>query len=597
MNRSIAISSFTSLFFLLCFHPCSMLKAQQEAADYLSSVNTESPRACLRSFLKTMNAYRSLSRQRTQQASQKARHALSQALETLDLRDTPLLLRKQKGKESAIYLKEVIDRIFVPDYDKIPGAEFKADPQGRWLLAGTQIVIWRITEGEGKGNYLFSSNTVKRASEFYEKVRHLPYKKGSGLGSGYREPWFKRNLPEWTKKPFLSLDWQQWTGILLALILASVSVSIIRLSLLLLIRIAVKTSRKLRGDELNIFALLKNIITPLSYAATIGLLFIILLMLQLPSTPLAISAAILKLSLGFCLIWMSYKAANYFSEYIASLLFKGKNKLNEQLAPLFSRSLKIFTVIAGVLLTVQNLGINVASLLAGFGLGGLAFALAARDTAANLFGSLMIIFDRPFQLGDWIKVGDAEGIVEDIGFRSTRIRTFYNSLISIPNSEVAASQIDNLGARAYRRVYANLSITYDTPPEKIEAFLEGIKNIIKANSYTRKQNYHVIFKEYGDSGLIVMVYFYLRVPDWATELLERQNIYLEILRLAKDLGIEFAFPTQTLHVESFPEKNALRSPTKLSEKEIRQLAKDYGKEGKRSKAKGLGIFKAPFREG
>ena len=572
VNKIIHTASFGSLFVLLWLYPSFSfieLGAQKKPTDYLRPINTGSPRDCLRSFMDAMDSYRELSRQNKPLANRKAKNALSQAIETLNLSDIPRLLRKQKGQETAIYLKEVIDRIFVPNYDKIPSAEFSSQRQERWSLAQTYISIQRVAQGERKGHYLFSPSTVKRSYEFYEKVRHLPYLAGSGQGSGYKDSWLKKNLPEWTKKPFLSLDWWQWLGLFLTIILALVSKIIIRFSLLLALRLASKTSRSLGGGELGILSLIKSTINPLSYAAAIGLSFIALFVLHLRGTPLALSTTILKLLLGVCLIWLAYRAAHYLSEYVRSSLFKSENKLNEQLAPLLSRSLKIFTVIAGILLTIQNLGINVASLLAGLGLGGLAFALAARDTVANLFGSLMIIFDRPFQVGDWIKVGDTEGNVEDIGFRSTRIRTFYNSIVSIPNSEVAGSQIDNMGARKYRRVYANLSITYDTPPSKVEAFLEGIKEIIKANSYTRKDYYHVIFKEYGDSGLIIMVYFYLRVEDWGSELLERQNIYLEIHRLAKNLGIEFAFPTRTLHIENsrqegeevFSEKKLLHPPT------------------------------------
>lgn len=599
MRKIINASLLYALFALLVFTPFfnffflgqqirAQIETQKKPRDYLRPVNTQSPRDCLRSFMKAMNAYRELSQESAKQSTKKAKNRkdmLSQARETLNLSDTPLLLREQKAKEAAIYLKETIDRIFVPNYSKIPGTEFSASPQGRWSLAGTHIVIQRVLEGERKGDYLFSSATVQQAQEFYEKVRHLPYLGGSGQGSGYEEVWLKKYLPKWTKKPFLSLDWWQWVGLLLALSLALILKTIIRFSLLLSLRIVSKTSHKIRGKELAIFSLMKRIVNPLSYVFVLALLFLALLLLQLPSTPFAISSTILKLLLGICLIWLAYRTAHYLSEYARSLLFKSENKLNEQLAPLFSRSLKVFTVIAGILLTVQNLGVNVASLLAGLGLGGLAFALAARDTVANLFGSLMIIFDRPFQVGDWIKIGDTEGNVEDIGFRSTRIRSFYNSIISIPNSEVASAQIDNMGARKYRRVYSNLGINYDTPPLKVEAFLEGIKNIIKANSYTRKDHYHVVFKGYGDSALLIMVYFYLEVGEWSRELLERQNIYLNIYRLAQDLNVAFAFPTQSLHIENFPEKKPLRPPTvhKEKEEELGQIIKDYERDSKGSR--------------
>src|SRR5690606_2130508 len=141
----------------------------------------------------------------------------------------------------------------------------------------------------------------------------------------------------------------------------------------------------------------------------------------------------------------------------------------------------IFVVVVGALVGAQNLGIEVFSVLAGLGIGGLAVALAARDSLANFFGSIMIMVDRPFRVGHWIISKGEEGIVEDIGFRSTKIRTFYNSVVSIPNSELAIAPVDNMGLRRFRRVRTTIGVTYDTPPEKIEAFLEGIKNIIKAN--------------------------------------------------------------------------------------------------------------------
>ena len=545
----------TISFLFLFLSPLS-IEAQERALDYLRPVNTSSPRDCLRSFMKAMDAYRELSSQRDAGSPREAKDMIAQARETLNLKKIPAFLREQKGREAVIYLKEVIDRIFIPNYENIPGPEFSKEGD-RWSLAESHIVIQRVREGERRGSWLFSPATVKASHEFYKKVRHLPYLEGSGQGSGYQESWLKKNLPEWMKKPFLSLDWWQWMGLFLALLLGLLSKVIIRFSLLFTLRVVTKTNPKLREREPAVLSLLRSITRPLSYSIAIALVFVALFILQLQGPPLVIITTVLKVMLGVCLIWLGYRIAHYFSEYVRSLLFKSENKLNEQLAPFFSRSLKVVTVITGVLLTIQNLGINVASLLAGLGLGGLAFALAARDTVANLFGSLMIIFDRPFQIGDWIKVGDAEGNVEDIGFRSTRIRTFYNSLISIPNSEMASSQIDNMGAREYRRVYANLSVTYDTPPSKLEAFMEGIKEIIRNNSHSRKDHYHVIFKEYGDSALIVMVYFYLRVDNWSGELLERQNIYLEIYRLAEKLKVSFAFPTQTLHIEGFPDKKPL----------------------------------------
>jgi MscS family membrane protein len=314
-----------------------------------------------------------------------------------------------------------------------------------------------------------------------------------------------------------------------------------------LVRFLTARSRITWDDQL-----IGAVAAPVGYLAAVGLWFLSLLALQLEGAVLSVCTVGLQIVLGAILIWIVHAVTGVLSEYLTRLAAKTESSLDDQLVPLLTRTLRVFVVVVGVLIVIQNLGINVLSLLAGLGIGGLAFALAARDAVANFFGSLMILFDRPFQVGDWIKVGGSEGTVEEIGFRSTRIRTFYNSVISIPNSEVAGKQIDNMGVRRYRRAVANLSVTYDTPPEKLEAFMEGIKEIIQQNPATRKDFFHVVFTEFGDSALVVMAYFFFEVPDWAEELAQRQSVYLAILRLAAELKVEFAFPTRTLHIDTFP---------------------------------------------
>jgi MscS family membrane protein len=203
----------------------------------------------------------------------------------------------------------------------------------------------------------------------------------------------------------------------------------------------------------------------------------------------------------------------------------------------------------------DTLDVEVSSLLAGLGLGGLAVALAAQDAVKNLFGSLMILTDRPFSVGDWVVVGDHEGIVEDVGFRSIRIRTFYNSLITLPNSNLISSAVDNYGARRVRRWSTKLGIAYDTPPPKIEAFCEGIRELVREHPATWKASYQVWFNSFGDSALEVLLYVFFEVPDWSAELAARHRLGLDILRLGETLGVEFAFPTRTVWLHS-AEKSA-----------------------------------------
>jgi MscS family membrane protein len=272
--------------------------------------------------------------------------------------------------------------------------------------------------------------------------------------------------------------------------------------------------------------------------------------LGLPGSAQLTLAALVRILVVLSITWALYSLVDLLADRMAERAALTESRLDDQLVPLLRKSLKIVTVIAGAVFVLQNMNVDVGSLLAGLGLGGLAVALAAKDTLANLFGSVMIFVDRPFQIGDWVVVNGAEGIVEEVGFRTTRIRTFYNSLVILPNSVFTESKIDNYGARTYRRTYVTLNLTYDTSAEQMQAFVEGVRGIIEANPRTRKDYYEVHMSGFGAHSLDVMLYFFFKVPSWSDELRERHNVFLEVLRLAEKVGVRFAFPTQTLHVDS-----------------------------------------------
>jgi MscS family membrane protein len=198
----------------------------------------------------------------------------------------------------------------------------------------------------------------------------------------------------------------------------------------------------------------------------------------------------------------------------------------------------------------DGLGFPAYSVLAGLGVGGLAVALAARDSIANLLGSLLIMFEKPFRIGHLVRVGGSEGTIEDVGFRSTRIRTPDNSLISIPNNEVVNTRVENLSVRVMRRQRFFVQVTYDTPRERVEEMVAGIRQIIADHPLTNKSDFQVRFNNFGESSLDILVMFYFNVDDYGIELSEREAMLLQVFDLAKDLGVEFAFPTRKLHVET-----------------------------------------------
>ncbi len=237
------------------------------------------------------------------------------------------------------------------------------------------------------------------------------------------------------------------------------------------------------------------------------------------------------------------------SSYFKSLAEKSSNKFDDLLVPLVGKSAKVFVLSIGAIFIAQSFTLNVTNLIAGLGIGGLAFALAAKDTLSNLFGSLTVLIDRPFHIGDWIVIGDKiEGIVEQVGFRSTRLRTFYDSLITVPNNNLTNIQIDNYGRRRYRRYSTKLTIQYGTEPEVIETFCEGIRQLISNHPKTRKDYFHVYLNDLGSSAYEILLYLFWEAPDWPSELHERHHLLIDVIRLAKQLHVNFAFPTQTLHL-------------------------------------------------
>ncbi|MCB0413105.1 MAG: mechanosensitive ion channel family protein [Bdellovibrionales bacterium] len=507
----------------------------------LTPIKLDHPRDTFESFFEAMNDYK----KGVQQGDRLLMDRIQDAIRCLDTSTLNPITRNEEARKAAIYLKETIDRVILLDFSKIPDDRSLQ----YWRLKDTEIEVVKSEEGRHKGKYLISSDTVERAERFYEKVKNLPFLKNSGMGAELRPPFWQNKLPLWAKNNFLTLANWQWIGLFLCLFVGLIFKALTEFFIVIGKSM---TERKKESARHQIILALEK---PMGLIVATGFWYISLHLLKIEGVALAILKTFIKITFSVGLVWAVYNLTGVVTIYIERFTEKTKSTLDDHLAPLITKALRIFVLVFGILLSIQNLGFNVMSLMAGLGLGGLAFALAAKDTAANLFGSIMIILDRPFKVGDWINTGSVEGMVEEVGFRSTRIRTFYDSVISIPNSTLANANIDNMGIREFRRTVMNLGVTYDTKPEKVEEFVDRIKKIILENEFTRKDKLHVIFKEYGDFSLNIMVYFFLKVPDWSQELLEKERINMSILKLAENIGVNFAFPTQSIHVESLPAKD------------------------------------------
>ena len=247
--------------------------------------------------------------------------------------------------------------------------------------------------------------------------------------------------------------------------------------------------------------------------------------------------------------WGILKAVDVLAETIMGIA-KQKDMAVYGFIPLIQKAARTFLLVVAVILVVQNLGYSVSSLLAGLGIGGLAVALAAQETLGNFFGSVSLVADRPFKVGDWIQVGDkVDGDVEAIGMRSTKVRTWSKSLMSIPNKVLANEMIENWSRMPKRRVKQYIGVTYSTPADTMHDLVEDVKQLLRDDEGVQQDFILVNFTDFGDSSLQILVYYFTTTTAWLKHMDIRQRINIKIMKAVEVRGASMAFPTRSLHFE------------------------------------------------
>ena len=258
--------------------------------------------------------------------------------------------------------------------------------------------------------------------------------------------------------------------------------------------------------------------------------------------PLAFSVAI---------AYLIYGLVGILEYYLMRWASRTESKLDDMLVGLVRKTLRILVVIIIALYIIEQLsGKPITSILAGLGIGGLAVALAAQDTVKNIFGFIKIIFDKPFVIGERIVVSDIDGIIEEMGFLSTRMRTLTGHLVTVPNKTMADSIITNIAKRPYIRRLSNITITYDTPIEKIKKAVEIIRDILQQNQDQMHPDFppRAYFNEFNDCSLNILMLYWFAPPAYWDFQEFNQKINLQIMQEFEKEGIDFAFPTQTIHL-------------------------------------------------
>ncbi len=503
-----------------------------------------SPRATMVTFLKSMTA-----------------DDLRTAIRCLDLSGLSEVEREASARLLAGKLLLVMNRHKVVVPQEISDDPAFEGPYKHLIDRYGRIEIARQVGGDRAGEWLFSAATVKSIERLYDAWESRPLLPEFQADPGVSlrtvpSLWLReRVIPPELKRTGLWLQHWQWIGLGLALLLGWVAQHLARALVPRLARRLLHVPGATRDFGANLPAL-----RPLALLALVGTWWAGLQFVDLGARVVGLVWPAIRFVLVAAVAWTLYTLIDVVAGYVTERAAQRGLRLDDVLVSLARKTMKVTVVAIGVLLMLATLGFQVEPLLAGLGIGGLAFSFAAKDTLSNFFGSVNVVLDRTFQVGDWVKIGANEGLVESVGLRSSRLRTFYNSELTIPNAEIMNAVIDNLGRRRYRRTLLTLSVTYQTTPGQLEALCEGVRELIRRHPFTRKDLFHVSVRAFAASSIDVVVDCFHDVSEYAVELRERHRLLLDILRLAARLGIEFAYPTQTVFVRKTPAGEADGAP-------------------------------------
>ena len=534
---------------------CTLLPASYSHAEQtypLEPVDTSSPRATLNSFRTNVHAVWEIIAGEYWDSPSYSQHKyaltlVAPALKTLDLSQTSPTTRIEVGYDAATFLFEVISRIELPADDDIPDASaFSADDSpASWTIPHTEITIARVTEGPRKGEFLFSPDTINRAEEFFRKTQQLPYRVEVPLTNAvqlreYMPGWMIpigtiKRLPGWMlDTAFGQAIWKWIASIVLLLVLAAVLVAVHRFA------------HRGHSDKPTHYYLRQLIFPVIVIALMPPTAYILTDQINFISTVAKAVNLIAYLIAYLFGTWAAWLGSLLVAELIISSPRIEENSLDAQLLRLSARIIGIVLGLVLIFYGANQIGIPLVGVLAGVGVGGLAIALAAQDSLKNLLGSLMIFMDQPYKPGERIVVQNHDGFVEEIGLRSTKIRMLDGALTSIPNERMASLDIENIGRRQFIRRQTNLRLAYDTPPDKIEAALAIIQDVLKDHEGMQPElPPRVFFDEFNTDSLNLFVSYWYHPPKRWRSLAFDQRVNMQIMRRFDAEGIRLAPPSTT----------------------------------------------------
>ena len=519
----------------------------------LKPVDTSSPRATLFGFIDLMESahekgfgtfYQYRDSQRLFFTPEEiatlegTRNYLEAAIRTLDLSAMPPAMAWESSRKLCIQLKEVLDRLKLPPPDEVPDATaMSLSKTGKWTLPNTEITLSRMETGNRAGEYLFSTDTVERVPGFYENIKGLPYINTSTVDwyeTQARAPFMvmlalHRLVPprwilgrDYIHQPlFLNQPLWRWFGLALVLLLAS-----------LFIWLAKRFENRFRhqGPEKRNWALICRpaVFSVASYIT----IRIVSEVLRFEGFFYNVFVTLLWVLHYTALTWLFWMIGEAIAQSIIRSEKLKQNSIHSQLIRLILRLLNLAVAIFIVVHGADRIGLPSYSVVASLGIGGLAVALAAQQTMANLIGSIIIMLEKPFTIGDTVKFGDSEGVVKSVGFRSTRIKSPNGTVVTIPCGAIVNSAVTNQGHADQLEVRNTLNLDINTPPEMLEDFMRALNTQLKDTPSVDPQRVRVGLSSLSGSRLELAIHFHLRESSQDNLIQKRQRLLIDILKTA-----------------------------------------------------------------
>jgi MscS family membrane protein len=513
----------------------------------LRGADTSSPRDTLRSFVRNYNA--ALDAWRNNAPRSKLNRLGSWAVNTFDFSELTTLTRVGSFNIKMALLKEILDRIELPPFDEIPGDQEVAEADiSRWTIPNTQIEIVKIQEGPRAGEFLFSRQTVAELENYYAAAKELPYLKGAFVHlyeqmiyspGSWLPITFPDSFPYWAKWIVFGQGVWQWLALFVVFLVA---VSLFAV----LYRLGAWWDSRQKNAWLHFGKLLTLLGLALLAEGVKQVAFEGIGLILLPLT--VVSYVTFAIQIG-SLAWFILLLADRLANAVVQLqnVPNYQQRFDAALLRILFRLISLVILLYLAIYAAGYIGIPIAPLVTGLGVGGLAIALAVRPTLENIIGGLTLFADRPLRVGDFCAYGDKVGTVEEIGLRSTRMRSLDRTVVTIPNAEFSNMQLINYARRDRMLYKVILQLRYETEPDQLRFVLERLRRMLLGHPRVTDDPARARFLDFDAYSLNIEIFAYVNSSDWGEYLGIREDLNLRIIDIVNEAGTGFAFPSQTLY--------------------------------------------------